>query len=100
MGLKHPASASVPLDVSPRSSGTCLEDEVERRLRGAAEPREPGCLDDLTDPGRRARGFESARTRLAHGERLRRTRNRKLAREQLRTAADAFELLGARPWAD
>jgi DNA-binding CsgD family transcriptional regulator/tetratricopeptide (TPR) repeat protein len=44
--------------------------------------------------------FEAARTRLAYGERLRRTRNRVLAREQLRCAADAFERLGARPWAD
>ncbi len=44
--------------------------------------------------------FEAARTRLAYGERLRRARNRILAREQLRAAADAFERLDARPWAD
>ncbi len=44
--------------------------------------------------------FETARTRLAYGERLRRARNRVLAREQLRTALDIFEHLGAGPWAD
>ncbi|MGO8958947.1 MAG: ATP-binding protein [Streptosporangiaceae bacterium] len=44
--------------------------------------------------------FEAACTRLAYGGRLRRARNRILAREQLRAAADAFERLGARPWAD
>ena len=44
--------------------------------------------------------FETARTRLAYGERLRRARNRLLAREQLRAAADVFERLDARPWAD
>jgi len=44
--------------------------------------------------------FETARTRLAYGERLRRARNRILAREQLRAAADAFERLDARPWVD
>jgi DNA-binding CsgD family transcriptional regulator len=44
--------------------------------------------------------FETARTRLAYGERLRRARNRVLAREQLRTALDIFERLGAAPWAD
>ena len=44
--------------------------------------------------------FEAARTRLAYGERLRRTRNRILAREQLRAALDIFEHLGAGPWAD
>jgi DNA-binding CsgD family transcriptional regulator len=44
--------------------------------------------------------FETARTRLAYGERLRRARNRVLAREQLRAALDIFEHLGARPWAD
>ena len=44
--------------------------------------------------------FETARTRLAYGERLRRARDRIRAREQLRAAADAFERLDARPWAD
>ena len=44
--------------------------------------------------------FETARTRLAYGERLRRARNRVLAREQLRAAAEVFERLDARPWAD
>ena len=44
--------------------------------------------------------FETARTQLAYGERLRRTRNRARAREQLRPAAATFERLGARPWAD
>jgi DNA-binding CsgD family transcriptional regulator len=44
--------------------------------------------------------FEAARTRLAYGERLRRSRNRVRAREQLRAAAEVFERLDARPWAD
>jgi DNA-binding CsgD family transcriptional regulator len=44
--------------------------------------------------------FEAARTRLAYGERLRRARNRVLAREQLRVAVETFERLDARPWAD
>jgi DNA-binding CsgD family transcriptional regulator len=44
--------------------------------------------------------FETARTRLAYGERLRRARNRVLAREQLRAAAEVFERLDAQPWAD
>ena len=44
--------------------------------------------------------FELARTRLAFGERLRRARERVLAREQLRAALDIFEGLDARPWAE
>jgi DNA-binding CsgD family transcriptional regulator len=44
--------------------------------------------------------FETAHTRLAYGERLRRARDRILAREQLRAAVNAFEDLDARPWAD
>jgi DNA-binding CsgD family transcriptional regulator len=44
--------------------------------------------------------FETARTQLAYGERLRRARNRVLAREQLRAGAATFERLDARPWAD
>jgi DNA-binding CsgD family transcriptional regulator len=45
-------------------------------------------------------GFEAARTRLAYGARLRRARHRVLARDQLRTAVDIFEQLGASPWAE
>ncbi|MET0685757.1 MAG: LuxR C-terminal-related transcriptional regulator, partial [Solirubrobacteraceae bacterium] len=44
--------------------------------------------------------FETARTRLAYGERLRRGRERRLAREQLRAALEAFERLDAAPWAE
>ena len=44
--------------------------------------------------------FETARTRLAYGQRLRRARNRVLAREQLRAAVDSFDRLDARPWAE
>jgi len=44
--------------------------------------------------------LEAARTRLAYGERLRRAHSRVLTREQLRTAMDIFERLGAAPWAD
>ena len=44
--------------------------------------------------------FETARTRLLHGQRLRRSRRRADAREPLRDALEAFERLGAVPWAD
>ncbi len=44
--------------------------------------------------------FETARTRLAYGSRLRRARQRIRAREQLRAAVEIFDQLGARPWAE
>ncbi len=44
--------------------------------------------------------YEAARTRLAYGERLRRARNRVLAREQLRSAIETFDRLDAGPWAE
>jgi DNA-binding CsgD family transcriptional regulator len=44
--------------------------------------------------------FDEAHTRLCYGERLRRARRRAQAREQLRAALDAFNELGAGPWAD
>jgi DNA-binding CsgD family transcriptional regulator len=42
--------------------------------------------------------FETARTHLAYGARLRRARKRVRAREQLRAAIEIFEGLGAQPW--
>ena len=46
------------------------------------------------------RPFERARTELAFGEFLRRSRRRVEAREHLRAALDAFERLGAKHWAE
>jgi DNA-binding CsgD family transcriptional regulator len=44
--------------------------------------------------------FETARTRLAYGTRLRRARKRTRAREELRAAIELFDGLGPTPWAD
>jgi DNA-binding CsgD family transcriptional regulator len=45
------------------------------------------------------RPFERARTELAYGETLRRARRRMDARPPLRRALEAFERIGAEPWA-
>jgi len=45
-GRTGPAGAAHPRYLS----GTCLEDDVERGLGGAAEPGEPGRADDVRDP--------------------------------------------------
>jgi DNA-binding CsgD family transcriptional regulator len=50
------------------------------------------------DAGRRP--FERARTELAYGEFLRRSRRRVDARAHLRRALTTFDDLGARPWSD
>ncbi|MFB7666484.1 AAA family ATPase [Kitasatospora sp. NPDC056138] len=44
--------------------------------------------------------YDRARTALLYGEWLRRLRRQIDARDQLRAALEAFERLGARPWAD
>jgi DNA-binding CsgD family transcriptional regulator len=49
---------------------------------------------------RSPRRFDVARTRLAYGEHLRRTRRRVAARNHLRTALETFEDLKTAPWAD
>jgi DNA-binding CsgD family transcriptional regulator len=50
--------------------------------------------------GQTADAFETARTHLAYGARLRRERQRVRAREQLRAAVTVFDRLGAAPWSD
>ena len=50
--------------------------------------------------GRTADAFETARTHLAYGARLRRERQRVRARDELRAAVDMFDHLGAGPWSD
>jgi DNA-binding CsgD family transcriptional regulator len=46
------------------------------------------------------RAFDAARTGLLYGEALRRRRRRAEARRHLRAALEAFERLGAAPWAE
>jgi DNA-binding CsgD family transcriptional regulator len=50
-------------------------------------------------PGAARFAFEAARVRAAYGSWLRRARRYGDAREQLTAARDAFERLGAKPWA-
>ena len=50
--------------------------------------------------GRTERPFDRARTELLYGQSLRRRRERRQARDHLRTALDLCERLGAHPWAD
>ncbi|WP_405623753.1 AAA family ATPase [Streptomyces sp. NBC_00076] len=60
-----------------------------------------GCFEQaLAVPGAQDWPFDLARIRLAYGERLRRMRFVTEARAQLEAAAEVFERLGARPWAD
>ncbi|MEV7007960.1 LuxR C-terminal-related transcriptional regulator [Streptosporangium sp. NPDC051022] len=54
----------------------------------------------LADPSGDQWPFERARTRLEYGQRLRRRHQIGRAREELTAALDAFERLGAEPWAE
>lgn len=54
----------------------------------------------LAEHARAPNAFERARTELCLGERLRREHRRSDARPHLRAALDAFERLGAEPWAE
>jgi DNA-binding CsgD family transcriptional regulator len=79
------------------------EPAVLERLRGLLAPDEEferhfeaALAIHAERPSRSA----EARTRLCYGERLRRARRRRDARDQLRPALETFERLGARPWAE
>jgi DNA-binding CsgD family transcriptional regulator len=73
-----------------RARGLVADDESSARCFEAA-------LEAHADTFDR---FETARTRLAYGERLRRASMRVRARDQLRAAMDDFEELGAARWAE
>ena len=67
----------------------------------ASEPgRAHGFYEEALKHHRRAnRPFERARTELAYGSHLRRSRKRLVARSHLRSALETFNSLGASPWA-
>ncbi len=72
-----------------RARAMCADGDAERQYRTALELH-------ASTPDR----YEAARTELAFGSWLRRSRRRVEARPVLRRALATFELLGARPWAE
>jgi DNA-binding CsgD family transcriptional regulator len=66
---------------------------------GTTDP-EPHFQEALAEHSRASRPVAQARTQLAYGEFLRRSRRRVDARAQLRAALDVFTAAGALPWAD
>lgn len=71
-----------------------------RGLLADAGEMEPCFEEALRLHERTPDAFETARTRLAYGARLRRARKRVRAREQLRAAVKIFADLGAQTWVD
>jgi DNA-binding CsgD family transcriptional regulator len=67
---------------------------------GTAESHFVKALELHDRTGQVGRPFNRARTQLAYGEFLRRSRRRVDARTHLRAALEAFEDLRARPWAE
>ena len=86
----HPGSTTLDRAVLARCEGMLATDSAwDAHFRAA--------LDLHAEPD--SRPFELARTRLCFGERLRRHRRRKDAREQLTRAWEVFAKLGAETWA-
>jgi DNA-binding CsgD family transcriptional regulator len=90
------------LDERASSTGRDWTRAVVARGRGLLAPEgayEEHFIEALALHDRLPTPFETARTRLAYGERLRRSGLRVRARESLRNALEEFLRLGATPWA-
>ena len=102
---RHDEAAVVVEDYARRADAKGRPWALARAARAQALLVEPGRIDELFGEAARQHAltadlFETARSRLLHGQRLRRSRRRADAREPLRDALEAFERLGAVPWAD
>jgi len=71
-----------------------------RGLIAAEGESDPHFETALVLHGQTPDAFETGRTHLAYGARLRRERQRVRAREQLRAAVEVFDRLGADPWSE
>ena len=88
------------LELQAATSGTVFAGAAAARCRGMLEDDfEPAFAHALALHERCPLPFERARTLLALGRRLHRTRRRAEARERLREALGGFEQLGAAAWA-
>jgi DNA-binding CsgD family transcriptional regulator len=89
-GFAQPGAPTWALALAARCRALCAGGDAARK--GFAE-----ALALHAGGGRR---FDLARTELLFGEQLRRERLRTEAREHLRAATEAFDSLGAVPWAE
>lgn len=102
----QPARAAAPLARFERWASAVNRswaDAVALRCRAliAAEGEAGGLYAEAVLLHQRGgRPFERARTELLYGEWLRREHRKAEARSQLRSALEAFDRMGARPWAD
>lgn len=89
------------LDASTKAQPWALARAARCRGLIAAEGEsDPHFEAALTLHGQTPDTFETGRTHLAYGARLRRERQRIRAREELRAAVDVFDHLGADPWSE
>jgi DNA-binding CsgD family transcriptional regulator len=99
----HPDRAATLLDRLgewTRHARVPQADAVLMRCRGLVDQDGERLAEAVELAGRADHPFEYARGLLAHGQWLRRSRQRARARDRLRQAVEAFDGLGARPWAD
>jgi DNA-binding CsgD family transcriptional regulator/DNA polymerase III delta prime subunit len=86
------------------ASGTALVNGMLARCRGVMTDDDQQAdelfAEALRHHDHRVPPYERARTQLAYGERLRRSRRRAEARIQLRSALDTFDGVGAALWAE
>jgi DNA-binding CsgD family transcriptional regulator len=95
------AAAAVDHDARVRAKGqpwALARAARVRALLAAEDEFEPHFDEALGLHAQTPDVFETARTRLAYGARLRRAGHRVRAREQLREAIESFDGLGAAPW--
>lgn len=102
-GMEHDASRTLAmLEDQAQMTGTGWTVAVAARCRGLLASGDDAFSEfdaALSHHAEVGMPFETARTRLALGERLRRARRKRDARRPLVAALEAFERLGARPWA-
>jgi DNA-binding NarL/FixJ family response regulator len=91
------------LDAEVDATGSHWAKAMAARCRGLLQDSSDRCIAELEQAVTMAEilpsPFDQARARLCLGEALRRARRRREARPHLEQANTAFEVLGARPWA-
>jgi DNA-binding CsgD family transcriptional regulator len=100
--VRHDDARRVAATLGDRAerTGTPLAGAFAARCEGIVTGEEDAFERALELHGLARSPFERARTLLAYGSRLHRARRRADARDRLREALEAFERLGADPWAD